>query len=243
MNDIKKIIISNGWEPDQNNALAEVVIPSTIKTLNAPRKVTFMGQILNYIPSTVAALQEFEAPVITAISNTQFSGYTGLKSVKMQSLTSLTRSEFKGCTGLISANFAALTSLIVDNGPSNGAFHSCTSLTLVYLPLCSNFNITGGYSGGFYNCTALKTIELPSFSVSSVNTSGSSGQSGLFINCTSLENVSLGSEGHAVVALASTTFMNCNQSGLTITVYTADGNPISGSPWGATNATIIWEEA
>ena len=164
MNDIRKILVTTGWETDQNNALTEIVIPSTVATINAPRKVTFMGQTLNWMPSSTSALQEFEAPNITTYS-----------------------------PGVIfSSNY--------------------TKLTTVKLTGFVTYPTTAYNMGAFY----LNTY---------------------------IQNVQLGSSGHPVTSIGNYLFQNCTQSGLTITVYTADGNAISGSPWGATNATIVWEEA
>lgn len=135
MSEVPSILITNGWKTDRNRKLAEVIIPSTVKTLQAPTKVTFLGTKLLAVPSSTTALQEFEAP-------------------------------------------------------------NCTSL---------GANIFKGY--------------------------------------TALTNVVLGSVGHAVTSLDSTTFSNCTQSGLTITIYTTGGASLSGSKWGATNATIVYETA
>jgi len=96
-----------------------------------------------------------------------------------------------------------------------------------------------GTCGAFYNCTGLQSALLPSLTTCQDNTT----KHATFGNCTSLETVQLGSEGHAVTSIGSYMFKGCTQSGLTITVYTQGGASLSGEPWGATNATIEYEEA
>ena len=58
-----------------------------------------------------------------------------------------------------------------------------------------------------------------------------------------LESVTLGSVGNPVTSIGSNAFNSCTQSTLTITVYTSDGTALSGSPWGATNANVVFKTA
>lgn len=253
MNDIRKIIISNGWDPDQNNALAEVVIPSTIETLNAPRKVTFLGQTLNWIPSNISTLQELEAPNITtfAIQNL-LSGYTSLQTVTFNGLQyivdSMTTANsqngiFSGCNNLKTVNMLELIEINLTATRSQdskicGTFGGCVSLQNLNVPKLKRTTYSKGtwsnYDGIFYNCVSLENVDLPSIEFLAERT---------FNNCTGLKYVTLGSEGNPVTAINSNTFYNCTQSGLTITIYTTGGAALAGEPWGATNADIEYEEA
>ena len=96
----------------------------------------------------------------------------------------------------------------------------------------------------FYGCTALKTVNFTSLQSIVESVPSSSSTDGVFGNCTALESVTLGSAGHPVTALTGNyIFKNCTQSGLTITIYTSGGASLSGSPWGATNATIVYKSA
>lgn len=88
----------------------------------------------------------------------------------------------------------------------------------------------------FDSCTALKTAHieaLPKYNHY------------FFKGCTALEEAQLGSIGVPVTAMTSLTFAQCTQSNLVITIYVADDAtlPLSGSPYGATNATIIYRSA
>lgn len=280
MNDIRKIIISNGWGPDQNNALAEVVIPSTIKTLNTPRKITFLGDTLGYIPSTAAALEELDAPNATSCS-VKFNGYSALNSVSLaiasitDSATTAAAGMFLNCGNLQAVNLPYLTSIkclasggatmvaafgnntsltsislpaltyleTLGDGSSSGthgAFCGCTALTNISLPSLTQIYEHGAYGsyGAFNGCTSLTTITLPK-----INTITTTWRRGPFNGCTSLESVQLGSEGNPVSSIGNVTFNDLTQSALTITIYTSGGAALSGSPWGATNATIEYEEA
>ena len=64
-------------------------------------------------------------------------------------------------------------------------------------------------------------------------------------NAKGLKTVQLGSIGYPINGLGDYAFWNCTQNDLTITVYVADDAtlPVSKSPWGATNATIIYRSA
>ena len=98
---------------------------------------------------------------------------------------------------------------------------------------------TGTYSqpqNTFEGCTALKTAHIESHPKYGHN---------FFKKCTALEEAQLGSIGQPVTAMTSLVFDQCKQSNLVITIYVADDAtlPLSGSPYGATNATIIYRSA
>lgn len=250
MNNIPTMMLTTGFKVDQNGALTEIVTPSVVTTLDQPKKIVFNGTALNYVPSTAAALEEFAAPNVTSISDTLFKGYAGLTRISFASVASLITSSvsnsgaFYGCTSLTEINLPALTTLR-SNNTGCGAFYGCTSLTEINLPNLTVMSDYGSGCGDFFNCTSLRNVTLPKLQYTERRTSGSVA-SGTFTNCTSLQNVTLGSEGHAVTGLYGGNggmFSGCTQSGLTITIYTTGGAAISGSPWGATNATIVYEEA
>lgn len=239
MNKTPSILVDTGFEVDQNGALTEIVTPNVVATLNAPRKVTFNGTTLNYVPSTAAALQEFVAPNATSATGNLFNNYTALNTLKLNSVTGLSTSERNfcyGCTSLVTLQMDNIVSIstYVDG---SGTFRNCTSLVNVSLPKLQTIS-TANQAGVFHSCTSLETLNLPSFSVSNSEWNG-----GLCNNCTSLTSVTLGSEGHPVTSLTSATFSHCTQSTLTITIYTQGGASLANSPWGATNADIEYEEA
>ena len=300
MSELPTILVTNGWKTDRNRKLTEIVIPSTVKTLNAPTKVTFMGTSLTAIPSNASTLQEFVAPNITSTVNKAFlGGYTALKKVVMTGLKSIgsnsaTSSSFYGCTSLTDIQLPSLEAISDTGSTGNvrGAFSTCTALTSISLPSLKTIYIAQNASnkGTFGDCTSLTSLQMPSLvsisaswgellssnvpltelslpsltsvtadscqvfkavtTLSTVNlpkltttTANSTNNAAIFYNCTGLTNVTLGSEGNPVSTLSAYTFRGCTQSTLTITVYTNGGASLANSPWGATNATIVYETA
>lgn len=239
MNRPPEILVNSGFVTDQNGILNEIVVPSSVSTINAPQKITFLGKVLNYIPSNAATLQEFDSPNALTATGNLFNRYTSLHTLKLNSLTGLSTTENNfcyGCTNLTTLQLDNVVSILTSSDGS-GTFRSCTSLVDVTLPKLQTVTTTS-QSGVFYGCTSLKSLNLPSLSVCSTTWGG-----GLCNGCTSLTNVVLGSVGNPVTSLASFTFMNCTQAGLTITIYTTGGASLANEPWGATNAEIIYEEA
>ena len=218
--DDRKIIVSTGWEADQLGNLTQVVMPSYIETLQAPEFLSYQGKYIYWLPSIASRLRALDAPNCVQIPQTCCLGFTNLTQVNLPALTSLSSS---------------------GNGGSSGAFYGCTGLTTISLPALTSLSSSSnsGYSGAFYGCTGLTTISLPA-----LVTNNDTGQyTATFCNCRNLTDVQLGSEGHAVTSLGQYMFKGCTQSNLTITVYTNGGASIANAPWGATNATVIYEEA
>lgn len=266
MNRIPSILVNTGFPVDQNGALTELIIPNVVTTLNAPRKVTFMGETINWLPAT-SSLQMFSAPnmqsyfnsallagktALTEVSmgintlgirnsNQCFTGCTSLASITLDNLTTIddnysnTGGSFMGCTSLVTINLPSLLSII----SCDGVFKNCTALTTFK---ADNATTITGY-GVFNGCTSLQTLNLPKIKyLTAANTAGNTSYA-LFKGSTALTDVTLGSADNPVTSISNNVFGGLTQSGLTITIYTSGGAALSGSPWGATNATIVWEEA
>lgn len=242
MNKTPSILVNSGFPVDQNGVLAEIDVPNVVATLNPPKKIVFNGTTLNYIPSTAAALEEFEAPNIQTFG-VALSNYSNLNTVKLPSITTITSTIRAGgifafCGRLVNFYAPNLKTLVcaVENG--TGLLRGCAGLnTLTLESLESIYNGTSG-SGNCQSCSSLTNVTYPK-----IKTIDGRSDSFEFGSCTFLKTVQFGSEGNAVETIYTNCFNGCTQSDLTITVYTADGNAISGSPWGAANATIVWEEA
>lgn len=117
------------------------------------------------------------------------------------------------------------------------------SLRWGHMPELEEIEIIGftGLAGGqnaplFEDNPKLTKISLPSMTASS---------SILYESGTSVKEITFGSIGHAVTTLSNLTFRYMTQNDLTITLYVADDAtlPLANSPWGATNATIIYRSA
>jgi hypothetical protein len=111
------------------------------------------------------------------------------------------------------------------------AFYNCVSLVSFTAPTsCTSLGI---WVWGF--CIALVTITIPC-----VGTIGDS----ILCGNTAMTAVTLGSVGYPVTSIHTNALKNCTQLGLTITVYVTPGaQPLANSPWGATNATIVYRSA
>lgn len=119
----------------------------------------------------------------------------------------------------------------------NSPFKNCSKLKSVEYLTSSNI-----YTGFFISCTSLEDFNAPN--ISSVSTANA--QYGAFGGCTALKNVSLGSVGHSITTLHSSTFMGCTQDFLTITAYTTAAlkdTILANIRNGATNATIILKDS
>lgn len=268
MNRPPEIFVDTGFEVDQNGALEEIVIPKVVRTCNAPRKITFEGENLNYLLTKSTTLQEFSAPNCKSVSGNLFTGggdvtysfpslvnitddssalfaSSRITSINMPALKSISSTgtytgQFYNCTSLTSVSMDSLESMTT-NGGNNGTFGGCTNLSNVSFNSLQSISSTAGAAnyGPFAYCTSLVIVSLPKLkTVYSGNPQG-----GVFTNCTGLQSVTLGSSGNHVSSLSASVFLGCTQTGLTITIYTADGNALAHSPFGATNATIVWEEA
>ena len=253
MNKTPSILVDTGFEVDQSGTLTEIVMPKVVTTCSAPRKVTFEGQVLNWIPSTTAALQEIVVHSSSFTKNSMFKGYNALTTATFPNVSALdanpsgvaSSGHFNGCIALTTVNFPKLTSIGQASTGTNtsGHFNGCTSLTTVNMPLLTTIglaNSAGNYNGTFWGCTALSEVTLPS--IVSIG-AGNSANNGNFGNCTGLSSVQLGSPGHPVSSIGAYTFTNCTQSNLTLTIYTNGGAALSGSPWGATNTQPDFVEA
>ena len=246
--DPPKKIVFNGttlnYLPSNATTLEEFLAPNcTAIPVNAFKQFTKLTRV------DLSSISNFSC---TATSNNTagvFYGCTALVAITLTNLTSMNShvsggascsGTFYGCTGLTNID-APLLASITDTGATTGnggSFYGCTGLININFPALANIENT--YMGStFRNCTGLTTVTLPRL----ISTTASSNLGGVFYGCIALQTVQLGSEGNPVASLGGYTFNQCTQSGLTITIYTNGGAALSGSPWGATNATIVYEEA
>ena len=195
-----------------------------------------------------ANLTSIELPEATSLDNNCFSGCSKLTSVNLPKATSIGSNCFFGCAGLTSVNFPELTSLggygfgdctkltsaefPKATTVGNYCFDGCNKLTSIKIPLVTSI---GMYA--FSECRALPSIELPK-----ITTIGNY----CFEYCTSLKSVTFGSAGNPISNTTSFSTSAFNTYTSTISIYvTSPSSPptLTGSPWGATSATITYEQA
>lgn len=112
-------------------------------------------------------------------------------------------------------------------------WYKCTHMTEAYVGGLVATATAPGYT--FAYCTGLIKLELPD--IANVPNNFAS-------YCPALEQIILGAVNKPITGIGANAFAGCTQSGLTITVYVTPGTqPLSNSPWGATNATIIYRSS
>lgn len=158
-----------------------------------------------------------ESTGISTIGNAAYNSCTALRRIDLpDSITEIRHGAFYA---------TSLTEITIPNSVtsmSEQPFANCTSLTRAVLPN----SITTIPNLCFSGCTLLNNIAIPE-SVIYINNFA-------FNECTSLTSMSIPS---SVSAIGSYGFYRCTD--ITITIDKPEGS-ISGAPWGATNATVIW---
>lgn len=118
---------------------------------------------------------------------------------------------------------------------AQGRWSSCTDLEeLVIHGLTALNNLAGRIANYCPNLTVLKLPDL-------------AGSSNSYIvgSCPKLTEIQVGSIGRAMTSLYSNSFSGSTSADLVITIYVKDSTaiPLSGSPFGATNATIVYRSS
>ena len=147
---------------------------------------------------------------------------TELERVTLVNCTTIGKEAFRGCTRLESITMPDSVMSIGDS-----PFYGCKALTALTIPA----SLTKIGSKAFNQITGLTHITIPDW-VTSIGTYA-------FYGCTALASVQIGtSDNCEISSIATNTFDGCKA--LTdITIYkTTDA--VSGSPWGAPNATVTW---
>jgi type II secretory pathway pseudopilin PulG len=146
-------------------------------------------------------------------------------------------------------NCQVLTDITIPNSVTSigsSAFQACKSLTSIVIPE----NIKGLNTRVFFNCPMLKNVTLPN-SITSISSDAFNYCTSLenitlpnkldyigycaFYSCTSLKNITI---PNSVTEIYNNSFQSCPN--LTLITLNMAENLVSGSKWGATNATIVW---
>ena len=200
-----------------------------------------------------SSLTSINIPNVTSLGSGCFNSCSSLTSINIPNVTSLGSNCFYGCSKLSSINIPNVTSL------GDEAFANCSELSTVTAPLVSSAS-----SGSFRGCSSLKEINLPSFtqhvgnnnyplfsncsSLESIYLGGLTSALTVMSNCAKINLIVLGKVGNPIISdtgfESTSTFSTTNN--ITLKIYVEDPNnppTFAKIPWGATNATIIYEQA
>ena len=157
---------------------------------------------------------------VSAIQNAFNSSYKSYikKAVVPDTTNVIYTIAFQGCSGL---EEVAIPNNVTEI--QGGAFQGCSSLPSITL----SDSLTAINDGAFQGCSSLSSIVFPS-SLTSI------GQSA-FGGCSSLTSITIPEN---VTSIGQNAFSGC--SNLTEIIINKSEGSISGAPWGATNATIVW---
>ena len=234
------------------NAIAAKYEGDDDATLN-PEAIANIAAVVGNIAPEPVLQNKTVTPTTSQQTITANVGYDGLGTVTVAAVTAAIDAnivagnikkdvEILGVTGSYEgtgvefsaapAEFTLLKNIInldavIPNGVTSiadNAFYYCTGLTSIEIPS----SLTSINNSAFYGCTGLTSIEIPS-SVTSINNNAFSG-------CTGLTSIEIPS---SVTSIGITAFNGCTNL-TAITVHKAEGS-ITGAPWGATNATVVWD--
>lgn len=156
---------------------------------------------------------------INAIQLQGFSYFRGLQSVELSdSIKTLGSKCFEYCNSLISINLKNVESI------NNEAFKGCTSLTSLTIPnTVKSIGSWVFWSCGLQNIKYPENDEFTTISTYSYSTN------------TALKTVTVPTN---VTTITSSAFNGC--TALTTITVNKPADSISGAPWGAPNATVVW---
>jgi len=147
------------------------------------------------------------------------------------SVTMIGRVAFSGCTNLSSINVNESNTAYASE---DGVLFNKNKTALIFYPLgktTTSYSIPNSvksiYTKAFAGCTNLSSIEIPN-SVTSIGDNA-------FSECTNLSSIEIPS---SVTSIGIGAFYGCTSLS-SITIHKNNGS-ISGSPWGAPNATVSW---
>ena len=195
---------------------------SSLTTISIP-KATSLG---NYCFYSCSSLTTIDIPLVTSLGDYCFEYCRKLTTIDIPLVTSLGNSCFSSCSSLATISIPKVTSL------EEYCFYYCKSLTTIDIPLVTSL---GDYC--FNGCSSLITIDLPL-----VTSLGSN----CFKDCSKLTLFTLGEVSSPITNTSnfSTSSLNTYITTLNIYVENASNPPtLTGSPWGATNATIYYKQA
>jgi len=213
---------------DNSNAIIETATNTLVvgcKNTIIPNSVTSIGKYAFYNNNSLTSI--IIPNSVTSIVNNAFFGCSSLTSITIpSSVTSIGNNTFGNCKQLESIVVDQNNSVYDSRDNSNAIIETATNTLVVG---CKNTiipnSVTSIGNSAFYGYSSLTSITIPS-SVTSI------GNFAFYYN-TSLTSITIPS---SVTSIANSAFNGCSK--LTTIYYSGSA---TGSPWGATNATVISE--
>ena len=225
-------------------SLTEVTLPTSLESIDITNIYSSFYECGNITKITIPQIIINDT---NTISNVFSGSYTKINEVSYnQDVTYIGKNAFARCSGLKNINVPETVTEIKE-----GAFSNCTGLTNITIQ--GNVKTIG--KEAFLNCTELTDLTIKS----GVETIGYSA----FQKCSKLKNLVI-EEG--VKKLEELAFAECTEltevtipstvqqidssniyssfykcTGITKITVKKQQNSISGSPWGASNATVVWD--
>ena len=213
---LKKVEIGSNFTTIGNSCFAKCY---SLKTITIPKETQrFENSSFEY-----SAIKHINIPGKTGSSN-HFGGSIFNNCTKLESI-SLAKNGINTSSNLFSTNNSLKRVTFPESVSSieSNCFASCNSSDLkVIIPN----TVTALKNNCFYGCELLKTITIPSSVTSMEN---------CFMSCYTLKEITIPS---SVTSIGSSCFSSCYNL-TTITINQAEGS-ISGAPWGAPSATVVW---
>lgn len=239
------------WSFDYCTSLTNIIIPNSVTSIG---QGAFSDCPIENAIIPISAISAIEKSSLKTVALTsgesipdhEFRGCRNLTNIIIpESVTSIGMYAFEGCDSLTSVTIGSSVRRI-----GEGTFSSCSSLTSITIP--SRVTRIDGYA--FQGCHNLTNIIIPN-SVTSIGTMA-------FYNCKSLTNIVLPNNlerigdyafmlsdtdsstisqiiiPEKVTEIGSNAFMG--RSKITKIIVHNYMNSITGAPWGASNAKVLW---
>lgn len=221
-------VVKDGWVFQAKSKTVTKYI-GTARDLVMPSEFDFNGTQVRaerFVTETFKGNTSIRSLVIsegiTTIPLQGFQSCSNLTSITIPaSVTRIDRFAFQNCARLASINIPeGVTSI------GESTFQGCSSLASITIPN----SVTRIDRFAFQGCTKLTSITIPD-GVTRI-------ESNTFGNCTSLTTITIPDN---VTRIESNAFYGCTNLAR-INIQTKNSGDITGSPWGAVKAIVVWQD-